>query len=63
MTAAHVMFSCRISAPPGRLSTTICRVSACASSTAPMRATLSDALPGACGTIKRMARLGYGALL
>src|SRR6478735_8815821 len=50
-----------ISAPPGRLSTTICCFNCWASSAATSLATVSEALPGACGTISLIGRTGYSA--
>src|SRR5688572_26732325 len=50
-----------VSAPPGRFSTTTLAPSCLASSGASRRATLSVALPAACGTIMRIGRSGYCA--
>src|SRR5688572_24444180 len=50
-----------VSAPPGRFSTTTVWPSAFVSSGARMRATVSVALPGAWGTMKRIGRSGYCA--
>ena len=43
---------------PGRLSTMICWPTCFVSSVATMRASVSDELPGACGTINRIGRSG-----
>src|SRR5688500_17321890 len=50
-----------VSAPPGRLSTMICWPSSLPSSAPRMRATVSVALPAACGTISRTGLSGYSA--
>src|SRR5687768_16684369 len=50
-----------VSAPPGRFSTTTLVPSCLPSSGASRRATLSVALPAACGTIMRIGRSGYCA--
>ena len=50
-----------VSAPPGRFSTTTAWPSAFDNSGERMRATVSVALPGACGTMKRIGRSGYCA--
>src|ERR1700676_5458336 len=50
-----------VSAPPARSSTTICAPSSRPSSAARMRATVSVALPAACGTINPIGRSGYSA--
>src|SRR5262245_45551048 len=50
-----------VNAPPGRLSTTICWPISLPSSAPRMRATVSVALPAACGTISRIGRSGYSA--
>src|SRR5688572_28017308 len=51
----------RVNAPPGRLSTTTFWPSFLESSGARLRATLSVALPAACGTTSRIGRSGYCA--
>src|SRR5688572_26672696 len=50
-----------VRAPPGRFSTTTLAPSWRPSSGASRRATLSVALPAACGTIMRIGRSGYCA--
>ena len=50
-----------VSAPPGRLSTTICCPISLANSAPRMRATVSVALPAACGTISLIGLSGYCA--
>src|SRR5262249_42045651 len=50
-----------VSAPPGRLSTTTCCPISLPSSAPRMRATVSVALPAACGTMSRTGRSGYSA--
>src|SRR5688500_10592726 len=50
-----------VNAPPGRLSTTTFWPSCLESSGARVRATLSVALPAACGTTSRIGRSGYWA--
>src|SRR5437879_3537392 len=50
-----------VSAPPGRLSITICWPSSLPSSAPRMRATVSVALPAACGTMSLTGLSGYCA--
>src|SRR5262245_60720807 len=50
-----------VSAPPGRLSTTTCCPISLASSAPMMRATVSVALPAACGTMSLIGLSGYSA--
>ena len=51
----------RVRAPPGRLSITICCPSSLPSSAPRMRATVSVALPAACGTMSLIGLSGYCA--